>query len=214
MKRLLLIVLLFLCLICNYSCKNNQEKAEEEWIKKHLPEFDSMEQIIYYKQTLYYDVKGEIYVPVPFGSLGCRFYFFNYGEEIKLFNEYYDDSFVCCGDINYVHLLNNEDRISITSKKHNDKYGDWALVNIIIGSQKIDDVFMTPLAMKAHEKGDDENCILIQLVSKNKYMNVLFYGGPNECLIVSTCSNAIARRGMVSLDLSKNESNHFWKELP
>ena len=80
--------------------------------------------------------------------------------------------------------MNNEDQIEITNRTQSEKYGEWAIANIFIGNQYVRDVFVTPLAMNAYNKRDDNSYILVQFVDETKYMNVVFYGGLTECMVV------------------------------
>ena len=200
--QLLLGVLCTLTLTCLTFCKeenNLLSKEDLERLTKSQPEYDSKNQVIYYKEEMKYDIKGDIAVPFNANNLqkidfACQFSFFNYGEDICLFKGCEDDSFIKgIGTIYFAYVLKREDRIDIVSKQHNKKYGDWALVNLALGNNNayVNDVYMTPLAMKAYKNGVDDSFIFIQFVAINKYMNVLFYGGGEECAIVEHCPENI-----------------------
>ena len=101
-----------LCLI--HSCVGGKETDIND---KAFPEYDSEKQVIYYKEQLNQDVKADIISSYDFSSsmsvLLCQFSFFNYGDDIRLFNGCLDDIFVTgLGKINVVYALSNNDEIS------------------------------------------------------------------------------------------------------
>lgn len=158
------------------------------------PEFDEERQVINFRQRLENDVKGEIAVTYQHNKWGMAFQlsFFNYGDDIRLFNGYQADCFVpVVENINYAYALKGKHEISVTSEKHSDKYGDWALVNLITDNHLIQDVFMTPLAMKAYKAGKDSGYIFILFVANNKYMKVLCMGSSQEQVLVGECPQEI-----------------------
>ena len=217
--QLLCFALCTLSLISLASCEKNKKPEQEskeilEILKKTEPEFDTESQVIYFKECMKYDIKGDIGVsfnpniPNNF-DLGCQFSFFNYGENIRLFNGCIDDSFITgIGTINLICVLKYKD-IHFTHRENSKKYGDWALVTLSFG---ISDAFMTPLAMKAYKESEDDCYIFIQFIAKDKYMNVLFYGGPNECFVVSKFPNYIIQQSYGSRvnDNLKNGPGRFW----
>lgn len=215
-----IIVLCMLCLVCTISCtkKSTNHYNEPDWMSNTYPEYDQERQVIYFKEQLRQDIKGDIAVPLNINSpnhcdYACEFSFFNYGEDIRLFNGCNEDFFITgIGTIRYARVLKREDNIEIASKRHNEKYGDWALVNLTIGKELVADVFMTPLAMKAYKDGDDDSYIFIQFVAKDKYMNVLFYGGPRECLVVMDRPDVILTHSDVSYNIDGPISGpgQFW----
>ena len=212
-------VLSMLCLVCTISCttKSANNYDEPDWLSNTYPEYDQERQVIYFKEQLRQDIKGDIAVPFidntnEFG-FACELSFFNYGEDIRLFNGCKDDCFIMgIGTIIFAYVLESEDKIEIVNKNHSEKYGDWALVNLTIGNSLVKDVFMTPLSMKAYKDGDDDSFILLQFVASNKHMNVLFYGGPRECIIVGNCPNVILPRSEPSynIDTPKSGPGQFW----
>ena len=224
MKQHFLTFTLFtLCLICNLSCNNKNEQYMDdiaERLKKTEPEYDSEQQSIIYRELMKYDIKGNIAVPININKSNlcdflCEFSFFNYGDDIRLLNGYREDLFVTrLGTINYIRVLKKEDRIDFVSKAHNKKYGEWALVNIAIENYNIKDVFMTPLAMKAYKDGDDDSYIFIQFDACNKYMNVIFYGSPKDCIVINSCSEYILRNvdPICDFDALLNGPGTFWHQ--
>ena len=215
-----IIVLCMLCWVSTISCtkKSANNYNEPDWMSNTYPEYDQERQVIYFKEQLRQDIKGDIAVPLNINSpnhidFACQFSFFNYGEEIRLFNGCDDDYFITgIGTINFAYVLKSEDNIEIVSKSHSEKYGDWALVNLTIGNTFVKDVFMTPLSMKAYKDGDDDSFIFLQFIASNKHMNVLFYGGPRECIIVGNCPNVILPRSEPSynIDTPKSGPGQFW----
>lgn len=208
-------------ILCCISCKDSNGKTvdyDSEWFDNTTPEFDTKRQSIIYREHMRYDIKGNIAVPYTITNsisynFCCEFSFFNYGEDIRLFNGCNEDFFITgIGTIRYARVLKREDNIEIASKRHNEKYGDWALVNLTIGKELVADVFMTPLAMKAYKDGDDDSYIFIQFVAKDKYMNVLFYGGPRECLVVMDRPDVILTKNDVSYNIDGPISGpgQFW----
>ena len=210
------------CIVCTFSGCNKIEKkdTEPEWVSNTYPEYDQERQVIYYKEELEKDIKGDIYVPLNINNntinqdITCEFSFFNYGENIRLFNGYIDDVFINnFGTIYYAYVVKIKDDIKINSIEHNTKYGDWALVDLAIGSGFVYNVYMTPLSMKAYKNGNQDGYIFFQFVNGNKHMNVIFYGGPEECIIVSSCPNVILPRreyGMANIDGLISGPGQFW----
>lgn len=193
----------------------------EEWKSKYFPEYDKERQIIYYKEQISQDIKGDIAVPFnsknpSLNDFACQFSYFNYGKDIRLYNGFYEDNFITgLGLINLVYAIENEDDIEIVSKRHSNKYGDWALVNISIGDYFVSDVFMTPLSMKAYKNRDYYNLIFIQFITDDNYMNVLFCGGPKESIIVSNCPDVIllnSKPSILDLPKPKNGLGPFWHQ--
>lgn len=219
-----LLVLCSLIVTCLISCEKKNSwlsKEDLERLNKSQPEFDTDNQIIYYKTEMKYDIKGDIEIPFNVNNpntfdLACLFSFFNYGEDIRLFNACGDDFFITgIGTIQYAYVLQGEDNINITSKQHNEKYGDWAFVNLTLGNNRfyVNDVYMTPLAMKAYKKGECDSFIFIQFVANEKYMNVIFYGGPKECIIVHKLPEYIfPDRPLCDIDGLINGPGRFWHQ--
>ena len=84
-----------------------------------------------------------------------------------------------------------------------------------MGNQYVNDVFMTPQAMKAYNSEETDSFIFVQLVAKDKFMNVLFYGGPEECLIVSNCPNRILQStDSWNIDGPVTGPGQFWHLIP
>lgn len=214
------VILCILFLICTISCdkKSTDNYSEPEWMRNTYPEYDQERQVIYFKEQLRQDIKGDIAVPLNMNSpnhfnIACQFSFFNYGEDIRLFNGCKDDYFITSiGYINIAYALEEEDNIEIVSENHSEKYGDWALVNLKIGNTFMRDVFMTPLSMKAYKEDDNNSFIFIQFVANKKHMNVLFCGGPTEWIIVNNCPNFILPRYELTYDIDKPISGpgRFW----
>lgn len=218
--NVVLFTLLVLFSICMGSCKDELAKKEVlEWLKKSQPEYDRERQVIYYKEELDHDIRVEV---APFlyinGNLDfyCQLSFFNYGDDLRLYNKFVDDIFSPdIGDINCVYLLNDNDNIQINHIMHNEKYGDWSIVNLEANDNFISDVFMTPLAMKAYKEKDLGSFIFIQFITQKNYMNVLFYGGPTECMIIDHYSKLIRTESFLShsADEEGSGSGKFWKSI-
>lgn len=186
---------------------------ELDWMGKAYSEYDQKRQVIYDKKQLRQDIIGNIAV-VPYEKhfeLSCEFSFFNYGQDIRLSNGCKDDFFITgIGMVKYAYVVEDKSAIEIESKSHNEKYGDWALVNLTINNKSFSDVFMTPLSFKAYREDDKDHYIFIQIVFKEKYMNVLFYGGPRECLVVADCPNAIYSNSYYHINSIKSGPGQFW----
>lgn len=213
-----------LCAFWGMSCSENKQTAsnkEFDFIKNTTTEYDSIRQIICYKEALKYDLKGEIFTQIKLDKpneiiFACIPSFFNYGEDIRLFNGFIDDVFFShLGTITGGFVLNNQVYINITEKKHNKKYGEWGYANIANGNSYVNNVFVTPLAMKAYNNKDYSSLVFIQLCKSNKYMNVIFYGEPNICLIISMNPNLIVTNSgySPSLDSVKGSPGRFWYDL-
>jgi len=217
-----IIVSLALCVLvltCFCSCENNKNEESDiirERMKKYNPEYDSERQVIYFKEKMEYDIKSDVDVLLstnnqPYLGIGCRFSFFNYGEDIRLFNGYGDDFFVTSiGAIKYAHVLDGCDEINFDVTYKNRKYGEWAISTISLSGNYLQNVFVTPLALKAFKNNIKDSFILIQFSAANKFMNVLFYGGPKECEIIKYYSQTIIPDNSIS---NLNDRGRFWYEL-
>ena len=208
------ILCMSLCLI--HSCVGGKETDIND---KAFPEYDSEKQVIYYKEQLNQDVKADIISSYDFSSsmsvLLCQFSFFNYGDDIRLFNGCLDDIFVTgLGKINVVYALSNNDEISVENKSKNDKYGDWGIANVrmINGKYSFDNVYITPLSLKNLDDEKNENLIFVQFVQNNKYMNVVFKGGPKENIIVEYNSDVIQSKSdfEYNIDAPQSGPGQFW----
>ena len=144
--------LFFVCILfISYSCKDNKHELtseEEKMIEYSQPEYDSDNQCILFKDYMSNDIKENLDLQIDQGNhmtatLSCRFSFFNYGGAIRLSNAMKDDYYaVGIGSINAIKVLDKNDIISITDKRHDDKYGDWAFVNLTIGNAILHEVFL------------------------------------------------------------------------
>ena len=221
----------FLMLLCvlNIACSSSDKKSPftnkdgddfvyDDWESKTHPEFDSKRHVIYYKKELRQDIKIEmtpqinIKNPKRTDIIG-RLWFYNYGENIRLTECANDDYFTTgIGAINFAYALKSEDAIYIDRKEHSEKYGDWAVVNLKIGANYINNVFMTPLAMNAYKTGNDNSYIFIQFVTNSSFMNVLFLAGPNEWLIVDQCPNVILADSEMSHCNAPLGPGKFWQK--
>lgn len=215
-QRYLIFTILCMSIFLIHSCVGEKETDFNE---KAFPEYDSEKQVIYYKKQLNQDVKSDIIVAYDGDShtpnIACQFSFFNYGDDIRLFNGCRDDYFVTgLGEINIVHALSEDDEICIESKSDNEKYGDWGIANISIlnGKYSFDNVYMTPLSLKNYNDEKNKNLIFIQFVSNNKYMNVLFNSGPTEYIIAKYYSNTIIPRSdfEYNIDAPQSGPGQFW----
>jgi len=218
-NSILLLTLCMLGVFCICSCEDNKgliSQKDLERLKKSEPEFDSDLQVIYYKEEMKYDIKSDVDVLLstnnqPYLGIGCRFSFFNYGEDIRLFNGCVDDSFVTSiGVLNYVHVLDGCDEINFDVTYKNRKYGEWAISTISLSGNYLQNVFVTPLALKAYKDNIKDSFILIQFSAANKFLNVLFYGGPKECDIIKYHPQTIIPDNSIS---NLNDRGCFWYEL-
>lgn len=218
-NSILLLTLCMLGVFCICSCEDNKgliSQKDLERLKKSEPEFDSDLQVIYYKEEMKYDIKSDVDVLLstnnqPYLGIGCRFSFFNYGEDIRLFNGCVDDSFVTSiGALNYVHVLDGCDEINFDVTYKNRKYGEWAISTISLSGNYLQNVFVTPLALKAYKDNIKDSFILIQFSAANKFLNVLFYGGPKECDIIKYHPQTIIPDNSIS---NLNDRGCFWYEL-
>ena len=156
MSKNIFTLLLLFSVLCS-SCKNKEEDITK-LLSEIQPKYDSNEQFIYFKEKYNYDIREEIDYSFNFkhpGSIDlvCNLSFFYYGGSIKLLNYCIDDCFVSgLGTINYVHPIDDTDRIMVSSKEYDNKYGIWAIADLSIRNDYISNVFVTPLAMKALNK--------------------------------------------------------------
>lgn len=205
------------------SCTGaSPEDKVRELLNKSHPEYDQERQVIYFKEELDHDIKADIAFPLHLNSdhkldFNCQLSFFNYGQDIRLYNGIEEDWFSSeIGDINCAYVLNNNDDIEVIREKRSEKYGDWALANLMIDNNYVNEVFMTPLALKAFKEGNTRSFIFIQFLTRYNFMNVLFYGGPKECLIVMDYPNLILTRCTLSHsgDDTTQRAGQFWRQLP
>ena len=105
-------------ILCCISCKDSNGKTvdyDSEWFDNTTPEFDTKRQSIIYREHMRYDIKGNIAVPYTITNsisynFCCEFSFFNYGEDIRLFNGCNEDFFITgIGTIRYARVLKRED---------------------------------------------------------------------------------------------------------
>lgn len=218
MKMIRFFAFVSFCALFCISCDNKKEK-NEEWLEKTLPEFDAEYKTIIFREARNHDIKGTIDVYYNTQKhdfvFGCRFTYFNYGDDICLYNGYKNDCFVpFLGDLSFIHVLERKDKIDLMKKNHSEKYGDWALVNITMGEIFATNVFMTPLAMKAYKEGDNDGFIFAQFLGKEMYMNVLFYGGSDDCLVVSNYPQFIIPRHETEFVFgSPDNPGQFWHKM-
>lgn len=219
---------LALCIFCIFSicsCEDKNgyiPKEDLEILKKSQPEFDLNRQVIYYKEEMKNDIKCDIDFlldtnnPQNFG-LGCRLSFFNYGDDICLCKGYDSDFFVTgIGTIKYAHVIETGEDILVNAKGNSKNYGEWALASISIGKGSLNNIFVTPLALKAHKAAERDNLILIQFANGNKYLNVLFCGSSKEVYIVKYYPQLIIP-GHAIWDSGAFDSNEgpgtFWHQI-
>jgi hypothetical protein len=211
-------------LLCVSSCVqqgNDKEKETDtdEFLKKSDPEFDSNRQVIYFKELRENDIQANLDFSFDMNrnqiNLGCMFTFYNYGGNIKLFNGYIDDSFVqTLGQINAILAIQNINEFTIGNRNTDEKYGDWAYVNVSNGMSTLTNIFMTPLALKAYDKGERDNFIFVNFSSDDKYMNVIFHGTNKESMIASKFQNTIISNSMgFNVNGPNTGPGIFWHEI-
>lgn len=211
-----------LLLLCS-SCRENKSGLSDsdiEMLENSQPEFDKKNQRINYKDCLEKDIKANLSVQLNTqnyntATLACMFTYYNYGGNIRLCNAMKDDDFVLgIGKIQYMQTVNKNDQISITNKFDDDKYGEWALVNFSTNNFSVDNVFLTPLAMKAYKNGLDENLIFVQFQADYKYMEVIFAGDNDETGVVHFCPHLIMQDdNAMSIDALEGGPGRFWHDI-
>lgn len=223
MKTLRFLGFSTLLLLCSISCKNKDSSLsneEIEMLNKLELEYDKNNHYIYYKELMEKDIRAEIDVPFNPNNpnemlIACRFSFFNYGGDIRLFKGVRDDVFATSiGTIAYAKCLDNQDILFITNIFNDEKYGEWALGNVTITGITAFNVFITPLAMKAYKEKKNDALIFVQFFAADKFMNVLFVGDTKECLIVTKCQNDIIRdKNVFGINGLNDGPGRFWNQI-
>lgn len=219
-----------ICITCLCSCGNKEKQALNRFLYMTTPEYVSEEQFIFFKDIYKQDIKAEIMCSLEkdevSDQIGIKlrtyFSFYNYGGAIRLFNGCGDDLFITnFAKIAYIKWLSEiDDRITIAEQHNDNKYGTWGIANISIGnSKKSITAFMTPLSMKAYKEGDDSHYIYVHFHAGdfdiNKEMDVIFWGGSTECLILNNCINDIRPQNsdMHGFDGLINGPGFFWHKI-
>ena len=85
-------------------------------------------------------------------------------------------------------------------------------VRMINGKYSFDNVYITPLSLKNLDDEKNENLIFVQFVQNNKYMNVVFKGGPKENIIVEYHSDVIQSKSdfEYNIDAPQSGPGQFW----
>lgn len=209
-KTLFLSGTLLLC----FACNGDKTDPVPKWIR---PEFDTEHQSIIYKERLSYDVKSIIYVPSVLDNenrLGCMFSFYNYGDDLCLWRGCDDDGFARVGKLAFIATLNlDKDDITIMETHTNDKYGEWAIANVYFDKYSFNDVFVSPLAMKAYKEGEIYQFVFFQLVGDSKYLNAIYYGSSSDCRIIDHYSHLIVNGLTTNVDGPIKGPGPFWHEL-
>ena len=204
---------LFGTLLFCFACNGDKKDLVPEWIR---PEFDVEHQNIIYKERLFYDVKSIIYVPSILDKetrLGCMFSFYNYGDDLCLWQGGGDDMFIRVGKLAFITTIDlSEADITIMETCTNDKYGEWAIANVHFDKYSFSDVFISPLAMKAYNEGENYQFVLFQLVGDSKYLNAIYYASPNDCEIINRYSHLIVNGLTTNVDGPINGPGPFWHE--
>ncbi len=213
----LLLISLFLFFITT-SCSQNELSSI---IEKSTPEYDTKRQVIYDKEELSQDIKVEIELPLNRNTnfdLGFEFYFFNYGqdnngEDISLNRCCVDDRFIQINKIKYIYLVQNLNDIYISHKGNSKKYGEWAIADVYLNNKIFKNVFITPLAMKAHKEREEYCYIFTQFVNSGYSMNIICCGGYRESHIVSSYQNYIIKwRELYSSAFNTKNPGKFWQK--
>lgn len=212
-------ILLVISLACTSSCKK-QKSAYEEWHDNMFPEFNKEKQQINFKKILRQDIVAEVAFPMDKNTYefdyACDFKYYNYGQEISLFKGYEDDFFISTiGRINYAYRIKDPSYIIIEKEDSNEKYGAWALASLNLGNYYFENIFMTPLSLRAYKSGIQDEFIFIQFVSKDKYMNVIFKGGAKELVLVDHLPERILAVPEIaqSVDGPINGPGQFWHQI-
>lgn len=224
MKQLFIILTCFSALFCVFSCKNQEKELNKEMnelLKNTDPEFSTKEKAIFFKELRNNDIQANVDFTIDKRGamqMGCSFSFFNYGGDISLFKGYIDDGYVnTLGTIVGSAVIEDAESIQINNRYHNDKYGDWAIVSIETGLNGINDIFLTPLALKELEEGDKENLILVVFADNDgqKIMKVIFHGTHVESLIIDKFVNNIVNNSSgFSMSGLITGPGQFWKDAP
>lgn len=217
---LLLLSGVFLVLTFMPSCKRDLyalSEEDQERLSKGDPEYDTERQVIYDTKQIDYDVKAIAY---PFWnkkkdfdySLGIRLHFFNYGDDIRLFNGLTDDCFCENSTINDAVNIDNNMKIIIEKEVYNKKYGNWALVRINAGDVCGHNIFMTPLALKDFKNNKTSSLIFVQFVTLTHFMNAIFKGGPDEVIIINNLKKFIIPESEIC-SYGNNYPGRFWHKI-
>lgn len=217
MKHLFIYPICYIALLCVYSCIQDPNNESKEFLKETDPEFNTERQVIYFKEMRENDIQANIDYTLDMKnnklSLGCSFTYYNYGGFIKLYEGSIDDYFMNdLGQLLGIVPLQQINNFRIDSRNTDEKYGDWALVSITEGLRTISNIFMTPLSLKAYDKGELENLYLFTFAINNKLLFVIFHGTNTETAIITQFPNSIISRTSRSGDVLKSGPGMFWKD--
>ena len=236
MKRL---SVLLACSLSFFFTSCNLFNKSDKWYEKTQTEFDSERQLILYKDVSNYDLKVELTYAVfndkikqmneinsLFGAeqedlsdINYQFSFYNYGGSIKLCNAYIDDAFIQdFTDILHIQVIKPSDVISIRNTYNDEKYGDYGIANINDGQNIINDVFVTPLSLKAINHEEKSGFILVVFYAEEiqKAMKVLFYTDRVICDLAEKYPSKILENtitGGLNLKSLKNGPGRFWFDV-
>lgn len=206
-------IILSFCVFLTFSfsiigCKKDiisRENLESE-IKRSYPEYDRLSQCIYYKERTEFDVRpviktllveenDSVNTKMTFGLE-----FFNYGERIRLCKRCTEDIFIPLGKIHGAYNLSDRNDITIIENEEDMKYGTWGYVNLVLFNQIIEDVFITPLAMKAYNNRKANELILCIIDARNdkhtsehslnnryethKFLYAIFHADPTTRILI------------------------------
>ena len=147
-------------------------------------------------------------------ELGCFFSFYNYGGDIRLFNGGWEDAFVTVGELSFMHeIKENKDILTINERYEDDKYGEWAIAEVMIGSNTFKEVFVSPLAMKEYNEGESSGFIFFQLVGANKCLNAIYYGSNQHSVILSHFFKSIRNGISMNVDCTINGPGRLWQDI-
>lgn len=208
-------VFLILCAFtfCCFSCKNENDSTRIDGVIVY-PEFDENNQSIIYKERVYYDIMRKWHIISDDNlnkELICNFSFYNYGGNIRISDGVPDDVFIGFGKLSFMHEIVNNDILTITERYKDNKYGEWAMAEVSIGFNVVDEVFVSPLAMKAYDEGENTGLIFFQVVSGDKCLSAIYYGSTQDCIVLSDFSNRIWRG--VSPEGPITSPGRFWRNI-
>lgn len=231
--------ILLLCFLLLFSTSCNLFNKSDNWYEKTQTEFDSERQLILYKDVCNYDLKVELTYAIfndkikqkneinsLFGAeqedltdINYQFSVYNYGGSIKLCNAYIDDVFIRdFTNILHIQVIKPSDVISIRNTYNDEKYGDYGIANINDGQNLINNVFVTPLSLKAINNEEESGFILIIFYAEEiqKAMKVLFYTDKVICDLAEKYPSKILENtitGGLNLKSLKNGPGRFWFDV-
>lgn len=213
-----ILIVLFCSLFLFDSCKK-EESTEADDIEQAY--FDDLEckffkgnhSTIVRHESTSYDLVPDVYFDYYSKVVHTQIEFFNYGDDIRLFNGGKENYFIkSIGTIEALNPLGDTDCMKITQVQENETYGPWAYASVYFLGMTINDVFVTPLAYNAYNSGDTSNLLFVILKASERHLVAVFNADSRIINMVTTqCNNILADRDIMNIEAPINGPGRFWK---